>query len=639
MTNVTAARATGLLKAFNEAGVLTAADVHVASRLGLLAGEADNRVLLAVALVVRGTRHGSVVLDLAAAADTITPDADADEDEVAPAPDLLWPVTADWVAACAASPLVTGTAGGPPLQMVQSRLWLDRYWRQEAQVAEDLLRRSADRPADLDLVVVRQDLDSLFGGSEEADQRRAAAVAVLSRVSVIGGGPGTGKTTTVARLITVLGRQFGPGLRVALAAPTGKAAARLEEAVRSATGPLTLEDRALLARLSASTLHRLLGRRPGVSSRFRHDRENRLPYDVVIVDESSMVSLTLMARLLEALAPVTRLVLVGDPDQLASVEAGAVLGDLVDQDDVGPATAAFRGRLVEVTDEVPTDVRPHAPGAALRESVALLRTVHRYDAGGSIAQLAEHVRAGRADDALALLRAQPTGLVFYETDDAEGISGDALAAVVDRVVAHESAVIDAARAGEVTDALDALEQHRLLCAHRAGPRGVRWWTELVERRLALDLRLSSRADGRYAGQPLLVTSNDYETGLYNGDTGVVIRQGDELAAAFRRGGAPIVVPLVRLSDVRPLHAMTVHRGQGSQFDVVTVLLPLALSPLANRQTFYTAITRAADEVRLVGSAESVLACVQRQAARATGLRDRLAGPLTPMATRESRWQT
>jgi exodeoxyribonuclease V alpha subunit len=168
---------------------------------------------------------------------------------------------------------------------------------------------------------------------------------------------------------------------------------------------------------------------------------------------------------------------------------------------------------------------------------------------------------------------------------------------------------------------------------------VRWWTDLVERRLALDLQVTPRPDGRYAGQPLLVTSNDYETGLYNGDTGVVIRQGDELAAAFRRGGAPVVLPLVRLSDVRPLHAMTVHRGQGSQFDVVTVLLPPALSPLATRQTFYTAITRAANEVRVVGSAESVLACVHRQAARATGIRDRLAGPLIPVATQGSRLQT
>jgi exodeoxyribonuclease V alpha subunit len=193
---------------------------------------------------------------------------------------------------------------------------------------------------------------------------------------------------------------------------------------------------------------------------------------------------------------------------------------------------------------------------------------------------------------------------------------------------HEKAVIDAARSGDVAHALDALERHRMLCAHRAGPRGVRHWSDTIERWLAADdPLLTPRLDGRYAGQPLLVTANDYENSLYNGDTGVVISQGDELAAAFRRGGEPVVLPLVRLSDVRPMHVMTVHRAQGSQFEEVTVLLPPATSPLATRQTFYTAITRASRLVRLIGSPEAVLASINRRAARATGLRDRLAGRL------------
>ncbi len=590
-TSLAALRAQGLLRDFDAAGVLAVADVQVATRLGALAGEPDDRVLLAVALIVRGTRQGSVVLDLADAAATVTPDEEAPASPV----ELPWPAVPDWITACAASPLVAPAPGGSPVRMVGSRLWLERYWRQEAQVAQDLLERSANRPSDLDLLMLQADLDALFADDAEADQRLAASVAALSRVSVIAGGPGTGKTTTIARLVAVLRRQR-PELRVALAAPTGKAAARLEEAVRSAAGQLSETDLASLATLSASTLHRLLGWRPGVASRFRHDRDNRLPFDVVIVDECSMVSLTLMARLLEALGPATRLVLVGDPDQLASVEAGAVLGDLVDQDDVGP-------------------------------SVARLRTVYRFDAGGSIAQLAEHVRAGRADDALAMLSAQPPGLVFHRAPDDEPISGAALEALRAQT-AHERAVIVAARAGDEVAALDALDRHRLLCAHRSGPRGVSRWSEAVERWLAADdALLAPRPDGRYAGQPLLVTANDYENGLYNGDSGVVIEQGGELVAAFRRGGAPIVLPLVRLSEVRPLHAMTVHRAQGSQFEEVTVLLPVATSPLATRQTFYTAITRASGLVRLIGSEEAVLACVNREAARATGLRDRLAGSL------------
>ena len=588
---LSALRAQGLVRSFDEAGVLAAADVHVATRLASLTGETDERVVLAVALLVRGTRLGSVVLDLADAAQTIT----ADEDDAPAEPvALAWPDLAAWVEACAASRLVAGAPGTAPVHIVDTRLWLDRYWRQEALVASELALRSAVRPADLDPDALRADLDDLFA---DEHQRQAAAVAALSRVSVIAGGPGTGKTTTIARLLTVLRRQR-PELRIALAAPTGKAAARLEEAVHSAGDPLTDADRAALAQLSASTVHRLLGRRPGVSSRFRHDRDNRLPYDVVVVDECSMVSLTLMARLLEALAPATRLVLVGDPDQLASVEAGAVLGDLVDSSQ-----------------------------NVLRDSVATLQTVFRFEAGGPIAELAAHVRAGRADASLALLADEPDGLVFHRTPDDEPVSGAALAALQESAV-HERAVIAAARAGDVVGALDALDQHRLLCAHRGGPRGVRWWSDAVERWLAAqDPTLTPRLDGRYAGQPLLVTANDYENQLFNGDTGVVVQAGDELAAAFRRGGDPVVLPLVRLSDVRPLHAMTVHRAQGSQFETVTVLLPYAASPLATRQTFYTAVTRAAKSVRVIGSEAAVLACVNRRAARATGLRDRLAGAL------------
>ena len=626
MTRLTALRASGLLATFGDAGVLGPADVHVAQRLATLVGESDDRVLLAVALTVRGTRNGSVVLDLADAADTIAPDTDDAEERTV---DLPWPELEGWVDACTASALVTGTAGGPPLQMVGSRLWLDRYWRQEVQVADDLLRRSTDRPSDVDPALLRADLDSLFEDGSAADQRLAVAVAALSRVSVIAGGPGTGKTTTVAQLVTVLERRLGPRLRVALAAPTGKAAARLEEAVHSAAGRLTAADRAVLAGLSASTLHRLLGWRPGSSSRFRHDRTNHLPFDVVIVDESSMVSLTLMARLLEALAPATRLVLVGDPDQLASVEAGAVLGDLVDPNDVGPITTSFRTRLAVATDGVPSDERADAPSAPLRESVTRLRTVHRFDAGGPIGELASLVRAGRGEDVLELLRSRPNGLRFDEVGDDVFVAGAALADIRATVVRHEGAMIATARAGEVTGALDALDRHRVLCAHRAGPRGVRHWTGLAERWLAAEVE--PRGDGRYAGQPLLITSNDYEVGLYNGDTGVVVQQGDDLVAAFRRGGSPIVLPLVRLGDVRPLHIMTVHRAQGSQFESVTVLLPFAASPLATRQTFYTAITRAASEVRLIGSAESVLASVHRPIARATGLRDRLDGRLVPVS--------
>jgi exodeoxyribonuclease V alpha subunit len=586
-----ALRATGLLADFNRAGILSAADVHVALRLGRIGGETDEAVLLAAALVVRSTRHGSVVLDLATAEETTSPDADLEEaaSDLVEVAALEWPD--DWVARCAASDLVGG-----PLRMSGSRLWLARYWDQEEQVAAELLERSAGSPADLDPAVLAAGLARLFPGTGDADQRAAAEACALSRVSVLAGGPGTGKTTTVSRLLALL-REQHPEWRIALAAPTGKAAARLEEAVRSSTASLPAEDKARLGELPATTLHRLLGWRPEARSRFRHDRTNRLPVEVVVVDEASMVSLTMMARLLGALRPTTRLVLVGDPDQLASVEAGAVLGDLVD--------------------------------AQSQVSVATLATNRRFPATSGIALLAAAVQDGRGSDALEVLLSDDTSEVeLVEVADGAGLPAYQLDGVRADVTISGLALLDAAERGDAAAALEALDRHRLLCAHRRGPRGVAHWSALAARWIADEHPVVPRADGRYAGEPLMVTANDYEIGLYNGDTGVVVDDGaGGLVAAFGRGGEPIIVPLVRLGAVRPLHAMTVHRSQGSQFARITVLLPAAESPLGTRETLYTAVTRATTHVRVIGSAEALVEAVSRPAARATGLRERLSGGL------------
>jgi exodeoxyribonuclease V alpha subunit len=576
-----ALRADGLLADFNRAGILSAADVHVANRLGAIVGESDEAVLLAAALVVRSTRHGSVVLDLMTAEETTSPDVDEDADANEVDVPLAWP--SDWVTRCAASPLVGG-----PLRMLGTRIWLARYWDQEEQVARELLERSASRPEDIDLDVLAAGLLRLFAAGADDDQRVAAGVCALSRVSVLVGGPGTGKTTTVARLLVLL-REQHPDWRIALTAPTGKAAARLEEAVRSAALPPA--DRKLLGDLSATTLHRLLGWRPGARSRFRHDRTNRLPVEVVVVDESSMVSLTMMARLLEALRPTTRLILVGDPDQLASVEAGAVLGDLVD-----------------------------------RDGVAALTVNRRFPAESGIAALAAAIQDGRGQDALDVLRTSAGDVEFVEVDDDVRPSAEQLFGVRADVEASGRELLEAASRGDARLALAALEQHRLLCAHRRGPRGVLHWSAVAARWLAEQDPVVPRADDRYAGEPLLVTTNDYDIGLYNGDTGVVVNDGvSGLVAYFGRGGDPIRVPLVRLGAVRSFHAMTVHRSQGSQFDRVTFLLPPTDSPLGTRQTLYTAVTRAKAHVRVIGSADALVAAVERPAARATGLRERLSG--------------
>ena len=589
--------ATGVLAAFNAAGVLEPADVHVAARIARLGGDAADDVVLALALAVRGVRLGSVCVDLAAVRGTVL----GAGDELVDVSGLPWPDPGAWVAACAASPLVADGQAAPdgrPLRLVDGLLYLERYWRQEELVRTELAARAdavcTDTGEAVDLDRLRGALARLFGDvgdPREHQQRLATAVAALRPVTVLAGGPGTGKTTTVAKILALLRDRPGAPPRIALAAPTGKAAARLQEAVREAG----VDDLP-----TASTLHRLLGWQPG-RSRFRHDRFDRLPYDVIVVDETSMVSLTMMARLLDAVRPDARLVLVGDPDQLASVEAGAVLGDL----------ARAPGR-----SEPRLDAALAALGlpSGVVNGVVTLDHVWRFR--GAVAGFARAVQTGDADEALALLRGGTDDLEFVETESAA-----APATVRTDVVDAGLALATAARRTDVPEALAALERHRVLCGHRRGPYGVARWSREIERWLAEAVPELAEHGEWYPGRPVLVTANDYDTGLYNGDTGVVVATADGPRVAFP--GRALLAPS-RLAEVATVHAMTVHRGQGSQFARVTVVLPPAESPLLTRELLYTAVTRARTFVRVVGSEAAVRAAVGRPVSRASGLRHRLA---------------
>jgi len=490
-------------------------------------------------------------------------------------------------------------------------------------------------------------------------QRLSAAAAVLRPLTVVAGGPGTGKTTTVARILALLDEQAEaagtPPPLVALTAPTGKAAARLEEAVHEEAARLDVDDsrrRRLLA-THASTLHRLLGWQPGNRSRFRHNRSNRLPHDVVVVDETSMVSLSQMARLVEAVRPDARLVLVGDPQQLASVEAGAVLGDIV-----GPAAdgllmrAQARADLGAATGAA-VDAGEPPGGTAIGDGIVVLRRVHRF--GGGIAAVADAVRRGDADATIAALSAGHDDVTWIPVDLADPMaararpdpiptggpgadpSGDAghepgagraatLAAVREAAVAAGTAISEAAAAGDARAALEALGGFRLLCAHRRGPYGARDWNDRVQGWLAAELGDLDVEERDYVGRPLLVTENDYELGLYNGDGGVVVRgEGGRPSAAFERGGELLGFSPLRLGAVETVYAMTIHKSQGSQFDTAVVLLPPPESRLLTRELLYTAVTRARRELILIGTEEAVRAAVARPVARASGLGERLWG--------------
>lgn len=645
-----AQRGTGVLREFNEAGVLAAADVHVALRLGRLGGESGQAVLFAAALAVRAVRSGSVCLDLARMHD-IGVDADEDRERAVDIEGLPWPDIDEVVDELRNSPLVLGGSAGPlrPLRLVESTrpgvgplLYLDRYYQQEQTIRRVFTERAQTRP-EVDPVRLGREVDLLFGAralqgngsgssagtaapepvdaetagaaadSQPDRQRLAAVLAVTQWTTVVAGGPGTGKTYTIARILALLAAErnadpAAPALRIALAAPTGKAAARLQEAVREQADALGLPE------LTAATLHRLLGWQRGRDTRFRYHEFNRLPYDVIVVDETSMVSLTMMSRLLAALRSDTRLVLVGDPDQLASVDAGAVLADLV----AGPVLGAADQVLEQVAaadlvgSEVHSDGLTEAERTRLRGGIVRLTRGRRF--GGRIAELAVAVRSGDATGALDLLRAGGTALSLHEPDDVDDVRSD--------LVDTARRITDAAVAGDAVSALGALESHRLLCAHRQGPYGVERWDRMAAEwaTAATDAGWDGGPGIWYAGQPILVTANDHEARIYNGDTGVVVRCGDgSLRVALQRGSEPYLVHPTQFPAVVTAFAMTIHRSQGSQYDAVTIVLPEPESSLLTRELLYTAITRARSHVRVIGSEAAIRAAVDRRVLRASGL--------------------
>ena len=574
----------GVLGAFNRPELLSAADIRIALRVSEIAGERSDDVRLALALAIRSVRNGSTCIELGELADELgTQHAD-----------LPWPDPATWHAEVAASVLVDADV---PVMRVEGRLiYLDRYFELESDLTRDLVERGERPPPVPDEALLETDLARLFPGEGYAEQRAAGERAARGWTSVLTGGPGTGKTTALARLLAVLASQATAGglppLRVALAAPTGKAAARMKEAVAAVADAegFTDAERAWLKGLTASTMHRLLGYRPDNGTRFRHDRRHRLPHDVVVVDESSMVSLTLMARLVEAVRPDSRLILVGDPDQLASIEAGTVLRDLVTGWGSGPTSP-----------------------------VSQLQSGHRF--GGAISELASAVRDGDADAAIEILRA--------DHDNVHLVKGDHLADTLrDLVLPDARAMVEAARDDRVEDALELLNGHRLLCAHREGPFGATTWNDQVVRWLDEE---SGYTLGRpwFAGRPVLVTENDRGLRLYNGDTAMTIPDGEGgeglavvVAEEERRRFAPS-----RLGTVHTAYAMTVHRSQGSQFERVSVLLPDDESRLLTRELLYTALTRAQTSVTLIGSEDAVRAAIDTRVLRASGLAERLAGSL------------
>lgn len=558
--------ASGTLLAFAEAGMLRLIDFHLARRLAQLTGEADPDVMLACALAVRELRLGSVCVDLATAATRLQPEADLDDGSTEPqGAGLQWPEADAWVRLVAASPTV-GTADrvDAPFRLNGSLLYLDRYWRQEQRLGALLRTRSS---------LTSEPRSVEFDADEQLDEHQRGAVesALTHLTTVITGGPGTGKTTIVARILDALADTTP---RVALCAPTGKAAARLLQEVGGATG-----------RTWGGTLHKLLGRRPR-SAASEFGPENPLPYDVVVVDETSMVSLDLMAALVAALSPQTRLILLGDPHQLRSVEAGAVLADIESADDLVAA-----------------------PGGSLA------RLHHNYRSNADINRLADAILAGDAEAAREAVESSATVALVEFAGDVDPAS---LATLRSDALDTATDVRACALAGDGDGANRALDSHRVLCGHREGPFGVTHWGRSLRGWLAGQLDGYGFDARPYAGQPLLIQRN---SDLFsNGDTAVVVAgtDGELVAVVDRPEGALRVAPAL-LDDATDLHAMTIHKSQGSQFDRVSIVLPPLGSPLLTRELLYTAVTRAREGVRIYGTWEAFAEAVDTPVRRASGL--------------------
>lgn len=637
-------------RAFLEAGVLTAADVYAVALTAPRFGEDDPQRMLSLAFAVRAPRVGHVGVDLGAIAALVEADGESDGEASTVLQPLPWPDADGWLEATLASPMV----GSPEQsdrpfvrQVLGSRTLLltRRLYREQQLVAQAVRERAAllvpegARIRDLDATIA-----ALFPNSPDGEAARAVRLAATRRLSIVVGGPGTGKTFSITRLLAaLLSADRGERPRVVkLAAPTGKAAVRMREAIREATDasagdpPLLVDDgvRGALRDLEASTLHRLLGVRPDGTSRY--GKKAPLPADVIVVDEVSMVDLVLMRRLLEATHEQARLVLLGDRDQLASVEAGCVLADIAGGgEDSGPLAA-------NVQTFTHSRRFANAPDIALIAAcLQSYRTAMGDVPAGDEAKIerALDVFGGRAhasNETSADDRVERLGDPTFDDKGRARPSEEQLARLAqpylrgyvslleEKLLPSGNLSKDALDPRFQRGVLDALDSYRVLAVHRRGPLGVAGLDEaigkLVRRRLASD-RERERGYYHFIGRPILVTENAYDVDLVNGDMGVVLPTAGGLAAVFPRERPDQVraVALSRLPAHEGAFAMTVHKAQGSQFDHVALVLAGRRSPIQTRELIYTGVTRAKTRLAWLGSEGELRDALRSRVDRASGL--------------------
>ncbi len=596
-------------------------DIHFGNFIADLLPENSDYLFLAAVLASRAVRLGHVCLDLnALAGSVITPSEEGAEA-------ISCPELKDWLNALQSSFCVGKPSEFKPLILdAGNRLYLQRCWQYEQDIAGNILSRiSSPRKIEFDKLELATKLRLYFPenyGQEKINwQRVAATAAILKNFLVISGSPGTGKTTTITKIMALLLEMGKRSLRIALTAPTGKAAARLQESVRKTKEKLFCDDAVkVLIPNDAQTIHRLLGSL-GSSPYFRFNEDNPLPYDLVVVDEASMADVPLLAKLFKALPADGRIILLGDKDQLASVDAGVVLGDICAENAADVYSQEFADQIAGLSGEKLISIDMPA---GVQDSIIQLQINFRFAQESGINILSNAVKCGNIPKVLGLLQSRHySDLEWIDLASQGGWHKNFAKAVVDGYSEYLEAV--KCRNGE-DKIFDCLEKFRILCALRVGNWGTQRINAFVEKVLS-EAKLINFHGSFYEGRPIMVTRNDYNLNLFNGDVGIILRnrrEEGEMLAHFRdeHGKIRKIIPS-RLPELETVWALTVHKSQGSEYDRVLLVLSDRDIPIATRELVYTGITRARRNVQIWAGEDVLTKAVSRRIKRESGLTDAL----------------